>query len=383
MDRATLEVALKQQVHHLAARVLEAKLNADHTDHRGATQPCPCGATARYVGRRAKGLTTVLGAITCERAYYHCAACGQGAAPRDAPCGLDASGLSPGVQRLAAMVGAMSSFPEGAILLQELAGIGVEAKAVERTAQRLGHAVAQDEATHVTTTAPPSSVMYVGVDGTGIPMRPEVVAGRPGKPPDGSAHTREVKECVVGTADQRDAAGRPVRDDGSVSHSAAIENAAWAPGHPDRTPALAQRGERELTRRGFFPARQQVLLGDGARWIWNLASLIAPAALQIVDGYHAKEHLSGLAATLFGPQTNAAHQWATARHAERDAGALDAVLAALRPFVTASGARGPRAATEYGYFHTNRDRMDYARFRALGLSVGSGVLEAGCSSANA
>ncbi len=214
-----------------------------------------------------------------------------------------------------------------------------------RTAKRLGHAVAQDEATPVTTTAPPSSVMYVAVDGTGIPMRPEVVAGRPDKQPDGSAQTREVTECVVWTADQRDAAGRPVRDDGSVSHSAAIESAAWAPGHPDRTPAFAQRVARELTRRGFFQARQQVFLGDRARWIWNLASRIAREALHIVDGYHAQEHLSGLAATLFDPQTDAAHQWATARHAELDAGDLDAVLAALRPFVTASGARGPRAAT--------------------------------------
>lgn len=183
---------------------------------------------------------------------------------------------------------------------------------------------------------------------------------------------------MVWTADQRDAAGRPVRDPGSVSHSAAIESAAWAPGHPDRTPMFAQRVERDLTRRGFFQARQQVFLGDGARWIWNLASLLAPEALQIVDGYHAQEHLSALAATLFGPQTDAAQQWARARHAELDADDLDAVLAALRPFVTAAGDRRAGAATEYGYFHTNRERMDYARFRALGLSVGSGVVEAGC-----
>jgi hypothetical protein len=211
----------------LAARELEQRLNRDHSDHAGSDLPCACGRRARYAGRRAKGFQTVLGLVTLERAYYHCAACGQGFCPRDRALGLTASMLSPGVTRMVGQVAARVSFAESSALLQELAGLSVEAKHVERAAEALGREVADDErGVVVPPPAPSAPTLYLGVDGTAVPMRAAELEGRAGKQPDGTAKTREAKLCTVWSAEARAPDGQPQRDPGSVTYSGAIESAA-------------------------------------------------------------------------------------------------------------------------------------------------------------
>jgi hypothetical protein len=114
------------------------------------------------------------------------------------------------------------------------------------------------------TPAPPAApTMYLGMDGTGVPMRSAALAGRVGKQPDGSAKTREVKLVTVWTAEGRDADGTAVRDPGSVTYSAAIETAA-GPNAVEAFSPFAQRVDRETHRRGFDRAPRRVVLGDGA-----------------------------------------------------------------------------------------------------------------------
>jgi hypothetical protein len=136
--------------------------------------------------------------------------------------------------------------------------------------------------------------------------------------------------------------------------------------------------DRELTRRGYFHAQRQVFIGDGALWIWNLASMIAPNAIQIVDLYHAKEHLSQLAGAIFGSNSDLSRKWADDRHYDLESGNLDAVLSAISCHTSRPGEVGKQAAREFDYFDNNRHRMKYDYFRSLGLCVGSGVVEAGC-----
>jgi len=142
----------------------------------------------------------------------------------------------------------MVSFEEGSVLLSELAGVDIDAKQVERTAEALGRQIAEDERTYVEPDEPTASTLYLGVDGTGIPVRKSELVGRKGKQADGSAKTREVKLCTVWSAEDRDKEGRPVRDKGSITYSAAIESAASS--SVDNAP-FAQRMIREATRRGF------------------------------------------------------------------------------------------------------------------------------------
>jgi len=241
----------------------------------------------------------VRGAIRLERAYYHCQACGQGFCPRDQALGLESSSVTPGVWRMTASAAALVSFEESRGLLHELAGVEVSAKQVERVAEALGAEVAVEESQAAVKMEPDAPTLYLGMDGTGVPMRASEVAGRAGKQPDGSAKTREAKLVTRWSAESRQEEGQPVRDPGSITYSAAIESAATA----DTSPKLsdfARRVERAATRRGFAEARRRVVLGDGSPWIWNTATELFPDATQILDRFHAKEHLSTVGKVIFG-----------------------------------------------------------------------------------
>jgi hypothetical protein len=358
----------------LAARELEQRLNRDHSDHQGGELPCACGRPARYAGRRTKTFQTVLGWLTLERAYYHCAACGAGFCPRDRVLGLEGTMLSPGVTRMVARVAARVSFAEASEVLDETAGVRVGSKQVERCAEALGREVAEDERRQTTAPAGPTApTLYLGMDGTGIPMRASELVGRKGKHPDGTAKTREVKLCTVWSAESRDPQGKPVRDRGSISYSGAIESAATL--DTDLEPAeFTARVVREAMRRGFDQATRRVVIGDGARWIWGIASEQFPDALQIVDRYHAKEHLSQVAKAIYGPTSALASAWEQRRHDELDAGDLDAILRALARH--AQSHDEARQCQEY--IARNRVRMNYPEFEAQGLCTSSAVVEAGC-----
>jgi uncharacterized protein UPF0236 len=352
---------------------VERRLNADTLDHAGLLVPCPCGQAARYAGRRTKSFTSVLGELTLERAYYHCAACAHGFFPRDRALGLAETSLSPAVTRMVGLTAAMVSFEESSELMRELAGVPVNSKQVERRAEALGREIADDERAVVESSGPSAPTMYLGLDGTGVPMRAAELVGRPGKQPDGSAKTREVKLVTVWTAEGRDDEGTPVRDAGSVTYSAAIESAATRD-TDEVASEFAQRVEREARRRGFDQAQRRTVLGDGAPWIWNVADEQFPGALQIVDLFHAKQKLSDVAKDVYGPKSALCAPWATQRHDELDEGKIDAVLAALDVHAPTND----EARKALDYVTRNRHRMRYPEFRAQGLCTSIGVVEAGC-----
>lgn len=267
---------------------------------------------------------------------------------------------------------ALVSFEESSALLHELAGVEVSAKQVERAAEALGAEIAADERRCVEKMGEVAPTMYLGMDGTGVPMRAAELAARTGKQPDGSAKTREAKVVTVWTAEARDEEGTPVRDAGSVTYSAAIESAATTDTSPDRSD-FAERVLREATRRDFTQASRCVVLGDGSAWIWNTARELFPQATQILDRYHAKEALHRTAQSIFGA-TSESKQWATARCAELDEGELHDVVHALRAHST-SCAEATKCAL---YIVHNRARMRYSKFRAQGFCTSTGILEAGC-----
>ena len=359
----------------MAACAVEQRLNADHSDGEPSQRVCVCGQVARYAGRREKTFTSALGPLQLQRAYYHCSGCGQGFCPRDRQLGIEDTSLSPAVTRMVAAVGAMLSFEEGSQLLQELAGLPVNAKQVERAAEALGVQIAEDEKQDVLPTdeQPLPPTLYLGVDGTGVPMRPEELKGRRGKQPDGSAKTREVKLCTVWSAEARDPQDRPVRDEGSVSYTAAIESAATL--DTDEVPAVfTQRVLREASRRRFTQAHRTVVMGDGAPWIWKIAQELFPHALQIVDRFHVKQTLSTVAKTVYGTTSPQALQWARRRHEELDTGRFPDLLRAVRRHADTCD----EARKCFQYLHRNRDRMRYPQFEAQGLCTSTGVVEAGC-----
>jgi hypothetical protein len=273
---------------------------------------------------------------------------------------------------MTASTAALLSFEESSGLLQELAGVEVSAKQVERAAETLGAEIAVDEQQQVEKIGEVAPTMYLGMDGTGVPMRSQEVAGRAGKQADGSAKTREAKLVTIWTAESRDEEGKPVRDPGSVTYSAAIESAAT----PDTSPDLsdfAARVQREANRRGFTEAQRQAVLGDGSSWIWNTTTELFPQATQILDRFHAKEHLSEVGKVIYGDRPEG-KQWIQARYEELDEGSLKSLVGALH----GHAGQYQEAQECIHYIWKNRRRMRYPEFHQQGFCTSTGVVEAGC-----
>jgi hypothetical protein len=375
LDLEATELALRRTLHQVGGRLLEQLLNADGGGYRGRHVPCGQGHQAGFVASRAKTICTVLAPVAVQRAYYHCGPCGRGVIPKDHDLDIAGTTFSPGVRRLMGRVGGKEAFAEGRRDLAELAGIVVTTKAVERVAEALGAEIetlaqAEQAAALAGKLVPLQAVptLYVAIDGTGVPVVPHETEGRPGKDATGRAKTREAKLGCVFTQTGRDAKGRPVRDEGSTSYVGAIEPAE----------AFGRRLYAEAVRRGVPRAARVVVLGDGAPWIWGLAAEHFPGAIQIVDLYHAREHLAALGQLLYGPGSPAAIRWTAARAANLDAGAIEQVAAALGRLRPRGEEAQEAVRKAQGYFETNAERMRYARFRRQGLFVGSGVVEAGC-----
>ena len=113
--------------------------------------------------------------------------------------------------------------------------------------------------------------------------------GRQGKIAGQPAHTREVKLGCVFTQTTWDKKGYPIRAPDSTTYTGAVETAE----------EFGRRLYREAGKRGWSRAQKRVVMGDGAEWIWNLAALHFPDAMQIVDLYHARQHLWELARRLY------------------------------------------------------------------------------------
>ena len=324
-------------------------------------------------GRRPKTFTTALGDIELERAWYHCQPCRTGFSPRDRALGLEGTSLSPAAVRMTGLTAARVSFAETGELLRELAGLDIDPKLAERQAETLGREIADDERQVIEPEPAQARTLYLGLDGTGVPMRKAETQHRQGKQPNGSAKTREAKIVTVWSAETTAPDGSPVRDPGSVSYNAAIETVASRDTNSEPSP-FARRAVREALRRSFHHAPRQVVLGDGAPWIWNWADEHLPNAIQIVDVFHAKGHLVQVANAIYGAATDLALSWGKQRRDDLDQGRIDRRLAALHDHAhTCDEARKC-----IDSFTRNRQRIRYPAFRAMGLCVSTGVVEAAC-----
>jgi len=370
------ETVIRAGMLKLGGSMLEQLLAAD-PGYRGPRADCGAGHQAEFISCRDKTVDTVLGPVTLSRAWYHCADCKHGLAPRDAGLGVAGVAMSPGLTAMNDRAAAAVPFAKAAGLLDDLAGVHLTAKRVERAAEASGAAKAAADRGRAALISgrklvplPPSPLpdkLYAAIDGTGVPVTAKETAGRDGKGADGRARTREVKLAVLFTQDTLDARGYPVRDPRSSSYLATFEPAA----------AFADLVEAEGIRRGAAHVRQLTILGDGAAWIWGIATAKFPEATQIVDLFHAREHLHDLARTLEFMLGDHKQDWLAARLDDLDYGDIDGICKAARVYPL-TGTKKDELDTALGYFEHNAPRMRYKWFRSRGLFVGSGAVEAGC-----
>lgn len=375
IDLEAVEMLVRESMHRAGATALS------HLLHEGPPAspaiPCCCGHSARYRELRSKPVLTVVGPVEYQRPYYVCPQCHHAPNPTDAALGVERQEFSPGVRRMMAVVGSDAAFEVGREQLELLAGLQVSTKSVERQAEQIGAEIIRLEQAEIQRglqldlpmpLGPPIPVIYVEIDGTGAPVVRKETQGRIGKLEGQPAHTREVKLGCVFTSVGIDRENRPIRDAASTTYTGAIETAE----------EFARRIYREAYQRGWSRARIQVVLGDGAIWIWNIAAEQFPGAILIVDFYHACEHLHQLSRLLFPNDEAARRGWTTSAVDLLNKGEIELLVALIRALVSERPEVAEKLGVEADYFERNAAKMRYPDFRAQGLFVGSGVIEAGC-----
>lgn len=377
LDLEAVEMAVRTAMHRAGAAALTELLQfaAPAADQR--TLPCSCGHHACYRELRSKPVLTVVGKVSVLRPYYLCSHCHTGQFPADTELDIENTEFSPGVRRIQAVVGQEAPFEQGRQQMKLLADLDVTTKAVERTAEAIGEDIAareQDEIRRAMqldlpmVVGEPIQMLYVQMDGTGVPVVKKETMGRQGKTDGQPAHTREAKLGCVFTQTTWDQEGHAIRNPDSTTYVGAIETAE----------DFGKRLYLEACKRGWSRAEKKVVMGDGAEWIWNLADQHFPGAIQIVDLYHARQHLWGLARKLYPNHEAEQRRWMMIHQDMLDEGKIENLLAALGAIDASSPELAEKIRIEIGYFANNANRMRYPKFRAQHLFVGSGVIEAGC-----
>jgi hypothetical protein len=371
-------MAMRAAMHHAGATALSQLLQGNPPGPEEREIPCPCGQKARYREMRSRHVLTVVGEIGFLRPWYLCSRCHNGQFPADAALDIEKLDLSPGVRRMLALIGSEVAFDQGRRQMKLLANLEVTAKAVERTAEAIGSDIAQGEHREIqravqldlpVIVGEPIPILYIQMDGTGIPVVKKETVGRHGKTEGRPAHTREVKLGCVFTQTRWDKKGYPIRDPDSTTYTGAIENA----------DAFGKRLYLEAWNRGWSHAAKKVVIGDGAEWIWNNTELHFPDAIRIIDLYHARQHLWDVARRVHPNDDTGQKAWMKI-HQKRllDKGKIEKLVLALRSISTANPEAADKIRIEADYFENNAERMRYPRFRRQHLFVGSGVIEAGC-----
>jgi len=377
LDLEAIEMAVRSAMHRAGAAALTELLQFPTPAADQRRLPCSCGHQARYRELRSKPVLTAVGTVELARPYYLCPHCHSGQFPADVELDIENTEFSPGVRRMQAMVGQEAPFDRGRQQMQLLAGLEVTTKAVERTAEAVGDDLARREQQEIgramqldlpMVVAEPVPVLYVEMDGTAVPVVRKETRGRKGKQDGQPAHTRETKLGCVFTQTRWDEEGYAIRDPDSTTYVGAIETAE----------EFGKRLYLEAWKRGWSRAKNKVVLGDGAEWIWNLAHQYFPGAIEIVDLYHARQHLWELARKLYPNDEVQQKRWIMVQQNRLDKGKIEKLVLALRSIETTDPEVAKKLRTEADYFERNAERMQYPKFRGQHLFVGSGVIEAGC-----
>jgi hypothetical protein len=285
--------------------------------------------------------------------------------------GLNGSAFTAQLRLHLAHLAAWQPFAEAAATLQLLTGVQVSDKSVERAAvsvgQSLGEALRQRAQEHHLGRLPQPTArprqLYISMDGVFAPLRdPWKRDGSLGK-----LHCR-FGECKVGAVYEV----RP-GDDGKLHAHRPVYTATLDPVGVFE-PLIARLAHEQ----GHHFAREVIVLGDGAAWIWRLTAAQFPFAIEIVDFYHTSQHLFKIAEARFGGRTKQASRWVEERKTELLKDQVPTVLAEIMAWETVSEAEQELKQTEYEFFHRNQERMRYGTFRKKGYQIASGVIESAC-----
>lgn len=359
---------------------LVADAYAEHLEKKsgyvGSGADCPCGRTARFHGYRPKTVECLGGAIECTRAYYYCGVCGEGFCPWDTKAGLTDHRLSPAVDRLATLCGAVGdSFEKGADLLVETAGIRLGESTVRRVTEAAGERIAErmgqgrmfggKQPWDWFCDATGQTVGYIAIDATGVRQQ-----GDRGGRADG-------RMAYVGMI------FNPLPDSERVFEGLPKPGDSMRARYVSGLYPLAEMGPLLRTQGaavGLDRAKTWVALSDGGAGLEDFLRVYFPRVEAVIlDFYHAAEYLAKLARTLHPDDEGASLEQtkAWARILRDEGGTTMIAVLDEWDWPPARGLKAVRAEV-LGYFRNQAHRMDYPTYEANGWFIGSGAVESAC-----
>lgn len=361
-----IEQTTQTVLQEVGRQTVEMTLKTMRKPYPDPVVTCECGHEAAYIRRRPACLHTIFGKLTVTRAYYLCPTCHQGTYPLDKKLGLHPNALSAELARLAAMTGVQLPFGTGRDLLEALILVSVSDQAMGKATRQVGEKVVTEEEKWLKKAEDPAFLrqrqresrrpvrLYGTMDATKVHIRD-----------DGSHRWRDLK---IGA--WFEASGQPpTSPEGEWSIQA--KNIHY---YTDICPA-SEFGDL-LWSSGVAHdaqlARELVMLGDGAEWIWNLVATHFPKAIQILDWFHACAYLLPVAQVAFSTvekQTN----WVTEMKQLMWEGHIEELIAACDTLYATCSHDVIRITANY--FETHKERMQYAHFRKQGYHIGSGTIE--------
>jgi uncharacterized protein UPF0236 len=404
-DLKELEQTIYKGVLEIGRKLLQCRMNKGAQKAPGK-QMGACGHEQYLVGYRTKQLLTMMGKVEFKRAYYQCQRgkeeeqhklCGQDRSPADQLWGIDQRRTTPGVQEYISYLCARLTFEEAAETFSRLLPLSISARQAQSLMEPVGKAIAEQEeqvlkalfeqASHKHTSREEQQALvvpkrlerlYIEMDGIMERLRRGTVEMEVGEEKRKGDVYRELKVGTIFEAErgrERSELAPEVWVDTPKENSMRYGARRTAKGDFDQ---LLYGLARQC---GLDQAKQIVVLGDGAPWIWKLAEEHFPGAVQIVDLYHAQEHVWQVARAVYGAQPEAATAWAKQACDLLVHGKIEALLAAitaLPPIAPDPGESRSVPEKAADYFTTNAERMRYPTFRVQGMHVGSGIAEAAC-----
>lgn len=362
-----LEDKVQGGMHTFGGEILQELVGLLGTGKTADPVLCPeCSKPMDFVRYQGKWVETLLGPIRPERAYFHCPECCQGHVPLDHQLGLGSDSLSGGLEEALCLLAAHMPLETAVATLARLLRVQVDDNTVQRAVLRVGTELAAQqkrraqqawqasEPPEMEVDQPPER-LYISVDGT-------------------TAHLQEGwKEVKVAAIYETEAVtqadGTTVVRAMDITYVVSFENA----------PTFARYVYLEAARRGLEQAGKVIILGDGAEWIWNRIARFCDRPVEIVDFYHASEHVWQAGQVLYGEGTTKTEEWVTLRLKELLEEGPGSLLSSLWAATAQASAEARQTLKrEINYFSKHKERMDYPALKEAGYHIGSGSVESAC-----
>ena len=380
-----VEMALRESLRKIGCEALRCFLEHASGEIEGEIE-CGCGGKLKYQRQREATIWSVFGKVTYERAYYAGCRCGHGKAPVDERYGIEPGKVTAGLANLVGLSGIDKAFEDGKKWLQSFLLFEVSENTIRAETEKLGALQRQKDEELVRAMQDEAQLqkreyddekqaperLYGSIDAAKVRIEPrdereKALAGR--------ENWRDLKIGCWYQGEIVPKRERSVRQKGKAEREGTVIRARNKEYFCDIAPA--DEFGKLLWATGCSAnadhARVLVFVCDGAVWIWNLVDQYFPHAVQIVDWYHAEDHLKRAAEEAF-PLPEQRQAWLTETTEDLWQGRVELVIAACQNLSNHS----ELARQASIYFSNNCERMRYADFRTAGYLIGSGVVESAC-----